>query len=101
MEAKLAKYIAERKERINKVLNKPMASSYDMECNFEAVYSAKKELEYIEAIESNGDTERVISFFKRDLLRNTYCNSTSMVANICRLMDDNVKRRMIRDIESL
>lgn len=101
MEKKLADYIAERKERINKVLNKPMASSYDMECNFEAVYSAKKELEYLEAIESNGSAENVISCFKRDLLRNAYCNSTSMVVNICRLMDDNVKRRIIRDIEYL
>ena len=101
MEKKLSNYIAERKERINKVLNKPMASSYDMECNFEAVYSAKKEMEYLEAIESNGDAEKVISFFKRDLLRNAYCNSTSMVVNICRLMDDNVKKRLIRDIEFL
>lgn len=101
MEKKLADYIAERKERINKVLNKPMASSYDMECNFEAIYMAKKEMEYLEAIESNGDAEKVISFFKRDLLRNAYCNSTSMVVNICRLMDDNVKKRLIRDIEFL
>lgn len=101
MEKKLESYLKERKERISKVLNKPMASSYDMECNFEAVYSAKKELEYLEAIESNGSAEKVISFFKRDLLRNAYCNSTSIVANICRLIDDNVKRRMIRDIESL
>ena len=101
MDKKLESYVKERKERINKVLNKPMASSYDMECNFEAVYSAKKELEYLEAIESNGDAEKVISFFKRDLLRNAYCNSTSMVVNICRLMDDNVKRRIIRDIEYL
>jgi hypothetical protein len=101
MKKKLADYIAERKERINKVLNKSMVSSYDMECNFEAVYSAKKELEYLEAIESNGDAEKVISFFKRDLLRNAYCNSTSMVVNICRLMDDNVKRKIIRDIEYL
>lgn len=101
MDKKLESYVKERKERINKVLNKPMESSYDMECNFEAVYSAKKELEYLEAIESNGDAEKVISFFKRDLLRNAYCNSTSMVVNICRLMDDNVKRRIIRDIEYL
>lgn len=101
MDKKLESYVKERKERINKVLNKPMESSYDMECNFEAVYSAKKELEYLEAIDSNGDAEKVISFFKRDLLRNAYCNSTSMVVNICRLIDDNVKRRMIRDIESL
>ena len=101
MDKKLESYVKERKERINKVLNKPMESSYDMECNFEAVYSAKKELEYLEAIESNGDAEKVISFFKRDLLRNAYCNSTSMVVNICRLIDDNVKRRIIRDIEYL
>lgn len=101
MDKKLESYVKERKEIINKVLNKPMASSYDMECNFEAVYSAKKELEYLEAIESNGNAEKVISFFKRDLLRNAYCNSTSMVVNICRLMDDNVKRRIIRDIEYL
>lgn len=101
MEKKLADYIAERKERINKVLNKSMETSYDMECNFEAVYSAKKEMEYLEAIESKGDAENVISIFKRDLLKNAYCNSTSMVVNICRLMDDNVKRRLIRDIEYL
>ena len=101
MEAKLAKYIAERKERINKVLNKSMESAYDMECNFEAVYMAKKELEYLEAIESNGNAEKVISFFKRDLLRIEYNNSTSMVVNICHLLDGNVKRRLIRDIEYL
>lgn len=101
MEKKLANYIAERKAIINKVLNKSMETSYDMQSHFEAVYTAKKEMEYLELIESNGDAEKALSFFKRDLLRNAYCNSTSMVANICRLMDDNVKRRMVRDIESL
>lgn len=101
MEKKLADYIAERKERINKVLNKPMASSYDMECNFEAIYMAKKELEYLEAIESNGSADKVISFFKRDLVRIEFNSSSSMVVNICRLMDENVKRKMIRDFEYL
>lgn len=98
-EKKLAKYIADRKARINKVLNKTMESSYDMECRFEELYSAKKELEYLEAIESNGDADKVISYLKRDLIRIDYNNSTSMLANVCRLLDDNVKRKIIRDIE--
>jgi hypothetical protein len=101
MDKKLETYVKERKERINKVLNKPMESSYDMECNFEAVYMAKKELEYLEAIESNGSADKVLSFFKRDLVRIEFNSSSSMVVNICRLMDENVKRRMIRDIEYL
>ena len=99
MEKNLAKYIAERKERLNKVLNKTMDSAYDMEWRFEEIYSARKEMEYLEMIESNA--EEVISIFKRDLLRIDYSNSSSMMANVCRLLDDNVKRKIIRNLEYL
>ena len=100
MEEKVMNHIEQTKVMINKWLdNHKMDNTFEMVSNFEDIYKRKKELEYLECMDSFDVVMNMVEQFKFRLTKNIPSSSSSIVSNACEFFDRQVMIKIINDID--